>query len=246
MFSVLTPEELAGALDAVAEQTLETAGISGPPVDAFHLAEALGIVVAWDEQQRVRARYVRLVSAFSAGPRPTVLLRPDGRPERRNWALAHEIGEHLAWQVFERLGMELVEAGQAAREMVANQLAGRLLVPTPWFRQDAAGCAWDLLALKARYATASHEAIARRMLDAGPPAIITVFDQGEVFWRLSNVPGRVPRLAQVELRCWRKCHAENRAVQLEDDQLSVRAWPVHEDHWRREIVRTAIEVESQW
>ncbi len=246
MLSVLTAEELSEALDAVAHQMLDAAGVHGPPVDAFRLAEALGIVVAWDEQQPVRARYVRLVSCWSAQPRPTVLLRPDARPERRQWALAHEIGEHLAWQVFERLGVELVEAGRAAREMIANQLAGRLLVPTPWFRGDGARCNWDLPALKARYPTASHEALARRMLDAGPPAVITVFDQGEVFWRLSNVPGRVPRLAEAELRCWRTCHQENRTAKLEEDQLRVRAWPVHEDHWRREIVRTEIECEHQW
>jgi len=246
MFSVLTAEELAGALDTVAQTALEAAGAKGPPVDAFHLAEALGMVVAWDEQQEVRGRYVRLVSSWSARPRPTVLLRPDARPERRHWALAHEIGEHLAWQVFDRLAVELVETGRAAREMIANQLAGRLLVPTGWFRGDAAECDWDLAALKTRYATASHEVLARRMLDAGPPAVITVFDQGEVFWRRSNVPGRVPRLAETELRCWQACHQENRAVRLEQDEFTVRAWPVHEDFWRREILRTEIELVESW
>jgi len=246
MFSSLTAEEIDLALDEVAQEALDAAAIDRAPVDAFRLAEALGIVVAWDEAQQVRARYVRLASAWNSQPRPTVLLRPDDRMERRHWALAHEIGEHLAWQVFARLGSDLMDAGRAAREMIANQLAGRLLVPGAWLRRDAAECDWDLAELKTRYCTASHEVLARRMLDAGPPAIITIFDQGEIYWRRSNLPGRVPPPGKSELDCWRRCHEANRPIELKQSELRVRVWPVHEEHWRREIVRTEISTIELW
>ena len=55
---------------------------------------------------------------------------------------------------------------------MANNLAGRLLLPTAWFVADAAAENWDLIALKHRYATASHELIARRMLESIEPLAV--------------------------------------------------------------------------
>ena len=86
-------------------------------------------------------------------------------------AVAHEIGEHIAYRVFARWGADPVETAANAREQVANWLAGRLLLPTAWFAADGTACGWDLLALKARYNTASHELIARRMLECRPPVM---------------------------------------------------------------------------
>ena len=107
-----------------------------------------------------------------SGPsRATILLRPEPRFERRQWAVAHEIGEHVACRVFALWGVDPRETQANAREHVANNLAGRLLLPTAWFAADAVACGWDLLGLKARYRTASHELIARRMLECRPPVI---------------------------------------------------------------------------
>ena len=143
-----------------------------------------------------RARFVRLGAA--GGPQPTILLADDPRPERRHWAVAHEIGEHQAHLVFDHLGLSPADAEPAAREAVANRLAGCLLLPRDWFLADGADCAWDLFELKARYATASHEMVARRMLEMPPPAIITLFDHDRPQWRRSNVPGRTPPLSPAE------------------------------------------------
>ena len=74
----------------------------------------------------------------------SILLRPDPRPERLQWAVAHEIGESCAYQVFERLAVDPHEAPPGSREMVSNQLAARLLLPREWFGDDARRLAWDL------------------------------------------------------------------------------------------------------
>ena len=68
MLPEYTREELAAGLDRVAEEILEKAGIRTPPVDAFLLAQALGIAVALDDRQEGRARYVRLSGRRSAIP----------------------------------------------------------------------------------------------------------------------------------------------------------------------------------
>lgn len=241
--SDITREELSAGLEAVAREALDKAGMYGPPVDAMAVAGGLGLTVAVDDRQRGRARYVRLGAVGRRKPRPTILLRPEPRLERRQWAVAHEIGEHLAGRVFGLLSVDPREAAPNARETVATHLAARLLLPGPWFPEDAAACNWDVLGLKLRYPTASHELIARRMLDLEPPVIISIFDCGRLYFRGTNVPGRVPSPTAAELACWRTVHARNRPHQSLDGRQYIQAWPVHEPGWKREILRAALEME---
>ncbi len=241
MLCELTQEELAAGLDRVAMAVLAEAGVDRPPVDAFAVAGALGITVALDDRQLGRARYVRLSSYPTVHPRATILLRPEPRPERKQWAVAHEIGEHVAHRVFQALQVDPREAAANAREAVANRLAGRILVPAQWFAADASGGGWELPELKARYATASHELIARRMLECRPPVIITIFDHGRVTFRRSNLPGRPPPLSPAEAACWRSVHHRSQAEQTHDGLRTIQGWPVHEEGWKREILRTEVE-----
>jgi hypothetical protein len=241
MLAELAPEELADALNAVAAEVLAAAGVHSPPVDAFAVARALGITVAEDDRQWGRARFVRLKGRGRSAPRATILLRPDPRPERRQWAVAHEIGEHAAYRLFEMLSVDPREADPAARERTANQLAGRLLLPAAWFGEDGPALDWDLPELKTRYATASHELIARRMLDFPPPVVITIYDHGGISLRRSNVFGRVPPPSARETECWRRAHETGLAHQVSDASCTVRAWPVHEEGWKREIARTEVD-----
>lgn len=241
MFPELPREELAAGLDAVAMDVLAEAGVDRPPVDVFSVAWALGITIAEDDRQQGRARYVRLRGRSPGGARATILLRPDPRPERRQWAVAHEIGEHAAHRVFALLGVDPRETISNAREVLANHLAGRLLLPAAWFRPDGAACGWDLVALKARYPTASHELIARRMLECRPPVIISIFDQGRLYFRRSNLPGRVPPPSAVEMDCWRRVHRRGQPEEAYEGLRTIRGWPVHEEAWKREILRAEAE-----
>ena len=243
MLQEIPREEFSRCLDDVAMEVLAAAGVGRAPVDMLLVAEAIGVVVVWDSGQPHRGRYVRLNRARGREPVPTALLRPEPRRERWQWSLAHEIGEHVAHRVFEALMVDPREASPTAREQVANSLAGRMLLPGEWFAADAAACGWDLIELKSRYCTASHELIARRMLEFALPVIVTIFDNGGVSMRRSNVPGRVPDLSAAELHCRKMAHDENRPEELCDATRRVQAWPIHEPGWRREIVRTELEME---
>jgi len=241
MLAEIPLEEFHAALDDVAMQILADAGMDRPPVDALALAETLNLQIAWDDRQRGRARLVRLQGARGRPSRPTILLRPEPRLERRHWAVAHEIGEQFAHRVFAALSVDPRIAPPSAREEVANHLAGRLLLPWAWFAADAPACDWDLAWLKATYATASHELIARRMLELPAGVIISIFDQGQLYFRRSNVPGSVPPPSSAETECWQAVHAEGAPHETYAGPQRIQGWPVHEDAWKREILRTEVE-----
>lgn len=226
------PQEWTSALDEVAESLLSAAGISRPPVDALVVAERLRIPVVFDGTQLARGRQKQLAG------RPTIFLKPDERPERLQWAAAHELGEVVAWEVIGRVYASDIEISPRLREDVANRLASHLLLPSPWFFDDAVRLQADLLKLKSVYRTASHELIALRLLDRSEPTIITIFDQGALTRRESNGPGRPPRLHPVERDCRNEVHRTGRPVEMHEHGLHVQGWPVHELTWQREILRT--------
>ncbi len=250
MIADVPAEQIRDALDRVAWEILAEAEAFAPPVDAFAVAERLGVVIARDHTPHTRARFVRLGGA-AAGGQPTILFADDPRPERRHWAVAHEIGEAFAGRVFAELGIDLsvdLTEGPGVRESVANRLAGCLLLPFDWFFCDGFACNWDLLELKSRYPTASHEMVARRMLEMSPPVIITLWDQGKQAWRRSNLsrtppltpPERDARQAAFDLGQPTQCDP----AELPEGVADVRAWPIHEPNWKREIIRT--ELEESW
>ncbi|MEM6798740.1 MAG: ImmA/IrrE family metallo-endopeptidase [Planctomycetota bacterium] len=242
----LTEEEYSATLEACAGDLLWQAEIEQPPVDAFLVASRLKLLVSEDPTLEARACYSRI-----GGARPSdaytglILLSNEARPERRQWAVAHEIGESAAYRVFNRLGVNPTDAAPGARETVANGLAGRLLLPRDWFLEDARTCDWDLIELKRCYRTASHELIARRVLELSPsPAIVTVIDQGATTWRRANFRAVDRGLSPSEKPPWQKCHAD--AVATESTRVDypltrVRCWPVHEPGWQREILLTELD-----
>ncbi len=121
---------------------------------------------------------------------------------------------------------------------MANQLAGRILLPRALFIGCGGECGWDLLKLKQQFSTASHELIARRMLDCEPPVVITVFDRGQRTFRRSNLSGKLPPLLPLEKGAWHAAHESGEPASQADRHASVRAWPIHEPDWKREILRT--------
>lgn len=260
MIPEIPDEQVRKALDGAAREILLAAGVERPPVDAFGVAERLGMIVARNRaslagELQPRARFVRLgagaplaaaaTACSPGGNQGAILVADDPRRERRQWAVAHEIGESRAYRVFSELGVDPCEAPVAAREAVANRLAGALLLPRDWFLRDGVTADWDLLDLKAIYASASHELIARRMLEMPAGVIVTLADQGQPVWRRSNRLARPPQLTAAERSAWIAAHDGGQPVQCERSELpdgidDVRAWPIHEEGWRREIIRTEL------
>src|SRR5262245_31010802 len=166
-------EEVISTIDRAVEELLKGAGIASAPVDVIELAQKhLGIVVCLDSEQPQRGRAQR------AAGQKQIFLRPEPTQERHQWTVAHETGEHLKATLLSRLGMEPSGTLPMAGESLANLFAYRLLVPTCWFKSDASEADFDLLALKQRYRTASHEVIAWRFLDLPEPCIVTIVDNG--------------------------------------------------------------------
>ncbi len=223
MLPELTQDEFSAALDAVAASVIAVLGDVRPPIDALELASALNLAVAWDTEQQGRARLVRLRGFGNATAQGSILLRPDPRRERLQWAVAHEIGEVCAVQVFDHLGVDPREAPGGAREFVANQLVGRLLLPRDLFGNAGRGCNWDLPTLKTQFATASHELIARRMLDFPPRVVITIFDHGRRTFRRGNLSGRTPAPTAPEMAAWRAAYASGQPASESDVTCSVQA-----------------------
>ncbi|MEX2316485.1 MAG: ImmA/IrrE family metallo-endopeptidase [Pirellulales bacterium] len=246
MLNEIPDEELSAALDACVDDVLWAADIDGPPIDADLVAERMGLVVAADDRLACRGRFVRLGElAAASGGQGLIVVGPAERPERRQWAVAHEIGEAIAHRVFERLKVRLEMVLPEVREWVANQLAQCLLLPRRWFAADGHALDWNLLELKERYATASHELIARRMLQMRPPVVITLCDQGHVKWRRATSANRPPRLLPEELDALQKTHVTGLPVDESLDSAAtglerVRVWPVHEPGWKREILRSDV------
>lgn len=233
--SVLIPfavADLEAACDQVANDLLQDSDWLSPPVDAFHLAARLGYEIAFDAAQSGRGRFKRLCG------RPTVLLAPDERPERLQWAAAHEIGESLTGCVFDMLDLDPEESDPGLRERTATMLATSILLPRRWFLRDAEELDGDVPSLKSTYCTASHELILGGLLRLETLTMTSVFDHGRLTRRRTNGQLPAPDLLSVEREAQALAHTTGRPVRLRAKGVSVQAWPVHEPGWKRELLRT--------
>jgi predicted transcriptional regulator len=194
--------------------------------------------VCLDRNQPQRGRAQR-----AAGKRQ-IYLRPEPSEERHQWTVAHEIGEHLKSAMLEKVGIAPGETPAMAGESLANLFAHRLLVPSRWFAEDAGSFDHDLLALKQRYRTASHEVLAWRFLDLPEPCVVTVVDKGVIFRRRSSGgPVKTRELAGPERRCQERVNRTGKPQEIRADGWTVQGWPVHRQDWKREILRSVVDSE---
>lgn len=232
----LSQEEVMTVIDRSVEELLQAAGVTEPPVDAIALAQRhLGMVICLDRRQVQRGRAQR------TGLRRQIYLRPEPREERHQWTVAHEIGEHLKAGLLKRLGLEPAQTPVMAGESLANRFAYQLLAPTCWYSGDAAQLGYDLLALKRRYSTASHEVLAWRLLDLPEPCVITIVDNDRVYRRRSNLWPVRRTLQPAEQECQQRVHHTGLPQQVRDAGWTVQGWPVHQLDWKREILRSVFE-----
>ena len=239
MIDDLPREEVVQALDRFVDELLEAARIQAPPVDAIDLAQRhLGLVVCQDMKQPQRGRAQR------SGKARLIYLRPEPTEERHQWTVAHEIGEHLKASLLARLGVEPGQTPAMAGESLANLLAYHLLVPNRWFASDAPQLVYNLLELKKRYRTASHEVIAWRFLDLPSPSIVTIVDNDHIYRRRSNAWPTHRHLEPAEEECQRYVHYYSRPKVVQKDQWTVYGWPVHQPDWKREILRSVVDADG--
>jgi Zn-dependent peptidase ImmA (M78 family) len=233
MLDEMPREDVMAAIDRMVVELLDAAHVDAPPVDAIALAQGhLGMTVVVDQRQPQRGRAQRALG------KKQIYLKPESREERHQWTVAHEIGEHLKSELLERLSIPPHEARAMAGESLANLFSYRLLVPTRWFAEDARSYDYDLLALKKRYSTSSHEVLAWRFLDLPAPCVVTIIDKERINRRRSNAWPIKRTLLPVEERCWRYVTDHGKPKTLREGEWSITCWPVHELDWKREIMRS--------
>jgi len=218
----------------LAHEILDECGIVAPPVDAWAVARTLGLRVAFDAFQQGRGRLKRI------GGRTAILMRPEERPEREQWTLAHEIGEAVAQRVYARMDVDAQDVPPQRREQVANAMASSLLLPDGWFGRDAETCDGDVLRLKAIYSTASHELILFNLLKLPELSLVSVFDQGRLTRRRGNGQLSPPPLLSLERQIWRLVHETGEPAEGTSAGVRVQGWPVTEPGWKRELLRTTV------
>jgi Zn-dependent peptidase ImmA (M78 family) len=234
-------EEVVAVIDRLVDDLLDRAALEGPPVDAIALAQRhLGMIVCLDRRQQQRGRVQR------AGRRPQIFLRPEPTEERHQWTVAHEIGEHLRPELLQRLHLEPEQARALKGESLTNLFSSRLLVPTRWFAKDAPALDYDVLELKKRYSTSSHEVIALRFLDLPEPCVVTIIDNDHIHRRKSNGPRIRKELTPAEDKCRRYVNKYSRPRVVQEKGWTVQGWPVHQSDWKREILRSVVEEGAEW
>lgn len=234
MLASLVDAGLETALDAAVLELLGAAGCSTPPVDALFLArQHFQLTVCQDRRLLTRGRAQQVLGGGH------IYVRPEPRPERLHWTIAHEIAEHLGPRLWQACGLAVADVSPTLAEALANAFAQRLLAPTAWLQRAVQECGWDLLALKQRFYTASHEVFALRLLELpGSSGLITILDHGQVTRRRGR-PWPAPRwLLPGELRCQLWIHERSQPCQVQVEGYDVWGWPVHESGWKREILRT--------
>ena len=227
MFDDVPREEVVAVMDRVVADLLAAAGIEAPPVDAIALAQKhLGMQVCLDNRQTQRGRAQRI------GGKKQIYLRPEPSEERHQWTVAHEIGEHLKTELLQRLGWAPEDTRAMTGESLANLFAHHLLVPGCWFAADAPDLGYDLLALKERYRTSSHEVIAWRLLDLPAPCIVTIIDNDRISRRRSNAWPTRRQLEPAEEKCRRHVNGHGQPHLVRENGWTVQGWPVHQTDWK--------------
>ena len=159
---VSLPLELKESLEQAVAAILDEVGIDRPPVDALKVARHLGLIVHVSSHEISRGRIVE------RSGQTVICVQDEPRPERSQWTVAHEIGEHWLSSADGPWNTGETPLDAATRESLANRFANLLLVPSHWLEFDSRMVGYDLRALKEIYQTASHEVLAWRMLDLRP------------------------------------------------------------------------------
>jgi len=211
----LSHEDFTRAVDRTVNELLESAHIDRPPVDAVALAAHL---------------------------RLTLDLDPDFSAHQRQAAAAHAIGEHLRPELLQRLGIDPNARRALMSESLPRLFTERLLIPSIWFKEDAAD--GDLFALTKRYSTASPEMIAFRFLDLPEPCVVSVVEDDQVWRRKSNGVRVRKKLEPPEVECVRLVSRHSEAQVVRRGGWTVQGWPISSGGRLRVLLRSVVDEET--
>lgn len=201
-------------LEELARQALERTNLP-TPIDADALAYKLGLEVR-DGGPGCEGLLIGSL----------IFVDERMRPERRAFAIAHELGHHLL------RGAGLETPGRND-ERGANYLASALLLPRTDFERDLRRARWDLLQLHAWHRQASFEAIARRIV-ALREARAFIFDrplEGQRAASWYSVPWGLQPNSDERLAA-REAIAAGRPIEV---VAGVWGWPIVQHDWQRAI-----------
>jgi Zn-dependent peptidase ImmA (M78 family) len=220
------PYNYIAIIEEEVSKLLEICSIEHPPVDAFLVAEKLNYEISVDEKLRARGYKRRRWG------KDEIFVNSPSKSERKHFTIAHEIAEHV---LENRIIREDLESS-------CNAMASSLLMPAQWFEMDAKNCNFDLLELKKIYSTASHEAIAYRMLRFSE-CIITIFDNAKVTIRKTSIDNPYRHIHPLEVKCFQKVNNSGEPFAVSENNARIQGWPVFKDDWKRVILRTEMDME---
>lgn len=175
------------------------------PVDVYMLAKERGIVILQEENPApVRGSVFKINGIWH------ITVDPDDTIERQNFTIAHEIAE-----------TELYDAPDLSpdeKHVLANRIAGELLLPDDPFKNDV--WIFNLIDLKMRYPHCSYEVIARRSLSFRN-RVLTIFDNGRLTVRTASEEFQFPRqCTDLEKQIADKCYSQRKYCSGENDFIS--------------------------
>lgn len=167
----MTVHTLLPAFDEWGERIVEKYGTSNPVV----IANRMGMRV-------VMSNLPRMVKACLCrgrdGVPDSILVNRRMGYWRRNYAIAHEIAEHLV----SAMGVHADEED----EPIIDRCAAAIMMPRTAFTMALMRYGPDVVMIHRKFPFASHEALARRILDFLPNAVLTICDDHEIVLRLQH------------------------------------------------------------
>lgn len=239
MASLHLPYNYIAIIEDEVSKILEICSIERPPIDAFLVAEKLDYEIGIDDKLKTRGYKRRRWG------KDEIFVNSPSKSERKHFTIAHEIAEHI---LEDRIIREDLEGA-------CNAMASSLLMPAHWFEMDAKNCNFDLLKLKKIYSTASHEAVAYRMLHFSE-CIITIFDNGKATIRKASINNPCRHIHPLEVKCFQKVSNSGEPFEVSGNNLRVQGWPVFKlaksigesashfggNDWKRVILRTEMDM----
>ena len=158
-------------------------------------------------------------------------------PEQQQKAAADGIARTLLPDILRRLDVVPGTENKQFAAHLRGLVVARLLIPTRMLRSAANRCKYDVLALKAAFATATTEAVALRLLDLDEPCVIAIVDDGVVATRRGNRTAEPKRLTAAEQECVDRVMALDLPHRVRTEGWTAQGWPVPDRAFRRILVR---------